>query len=41
MDLSSGAREFHDLDEEEEEDKDDYYHSLNWKQKVVYQIKNW
>ncbi|WWC88924.1 uncharacterized protein L201_003839 [Kwoniella dendrophila CBS 6074] len=39
MDLTSGAREFYDIDDESPED--DHYRSLTWKEKVVYQIKNW
>lgn len=42
MDLTSGSREFQDIEEEEEEeDSKEYYRSLNWKQKVWYQLKNW
>ncbi|WWD18292.1 hypothetical protein CI109_102742 [Kwoniella shandongensis] len=39
MDLSTGAREFDDIEDETEED--DKYKSLNWKQKAIYQLKNW
>ncbi|OXH18549.1 hypothetical protein C369_00614 [Cryptococcus neoformans A5-35-17] len=39
MDLTTGAREFHDLDEETEEEQQ--YKSMSFKQKVIYQIKNW
>ncbi|OXM81589.1 amino acid transporter [Cryptococcus neoformans Bt63] len=39
MDLTTGAQEFHDLDEETEEERQ--YKSMSFKQKVIYQIKNW
>jgi amino acid transporter len=39
MDLSSGAREFHDIDATEEEDEK--YQAMNWKQKAIWQLKNW
>lgn len=39
MDLSTGAREFQDLDEETEEEQQ--YKLMSFKQKVIYQIKNW
>jgi hypothetical protein len=39
MDLSTGSREFADLDGEEDEDEG--YSNLNWKQKAVYNLKNW
>lgn len=39
MDLTSGAREFHDIEDEVE--KDSGYSEMNWKQKVIYNIKNW
>lgn len=39
MDLTTGAREFHDLNEETEEEQQ--YKSMSFKQKVIYQIKNW
>lgn len=38
MDLSTGAREFADL---EGEDDDDGYSEMSWKQKIVYNFKNW
>jgi len=38
MDLSTGSREFADLDGE---DEDDGYADMNWKQKAVYNLKNW
>jgi len=38
MDLSTGSREFADLDGEGE---DDGYADMNWKQKAVYNLKNW
>jgi hypothetical protein len=38
MDLSTGSREFADL---EGEDEDDGYAGMNWKQKAVYNLKNW
>ena len=41
MDLTSGAREFHDIDEEEEEDEEIAYKAMNWKQKIVYKLSNW
>ena len=41
MDLTSGAREFHDIDEEEEEDEELAYKAMNWKQKIVYKLSNW
>jgi amino acid transporter len=40
MDLSTGAREFQDL-EEEEEDEDEGYSSMTFKEKAIYQLKNW
>lgn len=39
MDLSSGSREFHDIEDETEEEH--VWKELNWKQKVVYYFKNW
>jgi yeast amino acid transporter len=39
MDLTTGAREFMDLDEEEEEDET--YKTMTWRQKLVYNLKNW
>jgi amino acid transporter len=41
MDLTSGAREFHDIDNEEEEDDDVAYKAMNWKQKALWHLKNW
>jgi len=38
MDLSTGSREFADLDGEEE---DEGYSDMNWKQKAIYNLKNW
>lgn len=38
MDLTTGAREFADL---EGEDEDDGYSEMHWKQKIVYNLKNW
>jgi hypothetical protein len=38
MDLSSGAREFGDIEMDEEDDR---YKGLTWKEKVVWQFKNW
>jgi amino acid transporter len=38
MDLSTGSREFADLDGEEE---DEGYSDMNWKQKAVYNLRNW
>lgn len=38
MDLSTGSREFADLEGEEE---DEGYSGMNWKQKAVYNLKNW
>jgi amino acid transporter len=40
MDLSTGAREFEDL-EAEEEDEDEGYSSMTFKEKAIYQLKNW
>ncbi|KAK6908424.1 amino acid transporter [Kwoniella mangroviensis CBS 10435] len=40
MDLTSGSREFFDIDDSET-DEDLRYQSLTWKEKIVYQIKNW
>ena len=40
MDLTSGSREFEDLDEDETEEEV-RYKELNWKQKILYQLKNW
>lgn len=39
MDLSSGAREFDDIDDESEEEA--RYKEMNIKEKVVHSIKNW
>jgi hypothetical protein len=39
MDLSSGVREFADIDEIDNEDES--YKALTLKDKVIYQIKNW
>ncbi|WWC62328.1 uncharacterized protein I303_104924 [Kwoniella dejecticola CBS 10117] len=39
MDLTSGSREFFDIDDEDHEDL--HYQTLTWKEKIVYQIKNW
>ncbi|WVQ82813.1 hypothetical protein IAT38_004945 [Cryptococcus sp. DSM 104549] len=39
MDLTTGAREFEDIDEDEE--AEGYYKSLSFKQKCIYQLKNW
>nr|ODN85718.1 amino acid transporter [Cryptococcus depauperatus CBS 7841] len=39
MDLTTGAREFHDIDEEDEEEM--RYKNFTFKEKVIYQIKNW
>ncbi|ODO00384.1 hypothetical protein I350_07021 [Cryptococcus amylolentus CBS 6273] len=39
MDLSTGAREFHDIYEDEEEEM--RYKSMTFKQKVIYKLKNW
>jgi amino acid transporter len=39
MDLSSGAREFANIEDEREEE--DYYRSMTWKEKALYQIKHW
>ncbi|TYJ51597.1 hypothetical protein B9479_007822 [Cryptococcus floricola] len=39
MDLSTGAREFDDIDEDEEEEM--RYKSMTFKQKVIYKLKNW
>ena len=39
MDLTTGAREFSDLDDDEEDNE--YYKSLSLKGKIVYQLKNW
>lgn len=39
MDLTTGAREFQDLDEETDEEQQ--YKLMSFKQKVIYQIKNW
>ncbi len=39
MDLTTGAREFEDL--EGEEDEDETYKKMTWKEKVVFQLKNW
>jgi hypothetical protein len=42
MDLSSGAREFADIDSEEVDDDDDErYKSFSLKEKFIYQLKNW
>jgi amino acid transporter len=41
MDLSSGAREFHDIDDEEEKELEYMFKEMNWKQKLLYRIKNW
>ena len=42
MDLTSGAREFHDIEEDEEDTKEDEeYKSMSIGQKLVYQIKHW
>jgi amino acid transporter len=38
MDLSTGSREFADLEGEEE---DEGYSGMNWKQKAIYNLKNW
>lgn len=40
MDLTTGSREFDDLEDDETEEEV-RYKELNWKQKVVYQLKNW
>jgi len=39
MDLTSGAREFDDIEDEHEEEY--RYAGMTWKEKVMYQIKNW
>ncbi|ODN86860.1 amino acid transporter [Cryptococcus wingfieldii CBS 7118] len=39
MDLSTGAREFDDIDEDEEEEM--RYKSMTFKQKVIYKLRNW
>lgn len=39
MDLRTGAREFQGLDEDDEDEM--RYKSMTFKQKVIYQIKNW
>lgn len=41
MDLTSGAREFHDVDDEEDSAKEYEYKQMSFGQKVVYNIKNW
>lgn len=41
MDLTSGAREFHDIDDEEDEIEAREYKTLSFGQKIVYNIKNW
>jgi len=41
MDLTSGAREFHDIDEEEEKEEAHMLAEMNWKQKLGYKLKNW
>jgi len=41
MDLSSGSREFQDIDDEEEKELEYRLKEMNWKQKVLYRIKNW
>lgn len=38
MDLTTGAREFADL---EGEDMDDGYHEMNIKDKFMYNLRNW
>lgn len=38
MDLTTGSREFADL---EGEDEDDGYAGMNWKQKAVYNLRHW
>jgi amino acid transporter len=38
MDLTTGSREFADL---EGEDEDNGYSEMNWKQKAVYNLKHW
>lgn len=37
MDLTTGAREFEDLDDEEEEE----FKGNTFKEKAIYQLKNW
>ncbi|WRT67563.1 uncharacterized protein IL334_004535 [Kwoniella shivajii] len=39
MDLTSGAREFYDIDDDVEEEQ--RYTSMTWKEKALFQIKNW
>lgn len=39
MDLSSGAREFHDVEDDETEDQE--YKGMTFGQKVLYKVKNW
>jgi len=39
MDLSSGAREFDDIEDESEEEA--RYKEMTIKEKVVFQLKNW
>lgn len=41
MDLSSGAREFHDIDDAEDLAEEEHYKSLSFGQKVLFKIKNW
>lgn len=41
MDLSSGAREFHDIDDDEENKEEEDYKQMSLGQKIVWQIKNW
>ncbi|KAL1413663.1 amino acid transporter [Vanrija albida] len=39
MDLNSGSREFHDVEDDDEEDE--RYKQLSFKDKMLYSIKNW
>jgi hypothetical protein len=39
MDLSTGSREFMDIEGDEAEDE--AYKAMNWKQKAKYQLSNW
>jgi len=41
MDLTSGAREFHDIEDEEEKELEQMMKSMTWKEKLVYRLKNW
>lgn len=41
MDLSSGAREFHDIDDAEDLAEEEHYKSLSLGQKILFKIKNW